>query len=124
MLGNDLYREQLLDHYRNPHGWGLKEGSTVQQVGYNPLCGDRVTVQVDTDGASIQAMRFEGQGCVISQAAASLLSEHVVEKDIAEVQKIGLEDIQNLLGVELPPVRIKCGLLALESLQLALKRKT
>lgn len=118
----DLYREQLLDHYRHPRGVGLKQDGGVTAAGHNPLCGDRVTIQVEIEHEKIKAMRFEGHGCVISQAAASLLSENIVGKTIGETQALGISNIQKLLGVPLPPTRIKCGLLALETLQMALKK--
>lgn len=116
----DLYREQLLDHYRHPRGAGLKEHGGITATGYNPLCGDRITVQIEIPGEKIKAMRFEGHGCVISQAAASLLSEYIVNKTMSQAQNLALVDVEELLGTALPPARITCGLLALETLQLAL----
>lgn len=116
----DLYRQQLLDHYHRPRGWGLKAGIKPTQAGYNPLCGDQVTVQVELVDDQVSAMRFEGHGCVISLAAASLLSEHVMNKKASAVRHLGLNDMKQLLGIALPPARVKCGLLALETLQLCL----
>ena len=118
----DIYREQILDHYRHPHNWGLQEGSDVQERGYNSLCGDEVTVQLSLNQDSVQSMRFEGKGCAVSMAAASLLSDYVTGKSVEEVRQIDAEQIQTLLGTQLPPVRLKCGLLALKAVQLGLEQ--
>lgn len=116
----DLYREQLLDHYRSPRHRGLKEKASVQASSFNPLCGDRVTVQVDITNNAIAAMRFEGQGCAVSMATASLLSEYVVHRPISEIKELDATLIQTLLGTTLSPVRLKCALLPLKTLQQAL----
>lgn len=115
----DLYREQILDHYRRPRHWGLTEGASTQATGHNPLCGDAVTVQVDIEGEHVQAMRFVGHGCAVCLASASLVSEYVPQQSVASVAALGLFEIQALLGTQLPPARIKCGLLALETAQTA-----
>lgn len=116
----DLYREQLLDHYRHPRNWGLKPQAHLQERGYNPLCGDEVTIQLEVKHGAVAAMYFEGHGCVISLASASLLSEHLVGQPVEDVKKMAAADIQALLGVTLQPTRLKCGLLALETLKQAL----
>ena len=118
----DIYREQLLEHYRHPHGWGLKKRADTQATGYNPLCGDAVTVQLDLEGNNIKVMRFEGHGCVISHAAASLLNMHLGGKTVEQVLAMGQKDIETLLGISLPPARVKCGLLTLETIQLACRQ--
>lgn len=116
----DLYREQLLDHYRSPRHRGLKEKASVQASSFNSLCGDRVTVQLDIEDDLIIAMRFEGQGCAISTATASLLSEYVVNRPVSDIKQLGAAVIQTLLGGTLSPVRLKCALLPLKTLQQAL----
>ena len=113
----DLYREQLLDHYHAPRNWGLEEGGMHLERGSNLPCGDEVTVQLWRENEKVLRMRFEGHGCVISTAAASLLSEHVIGMDEEQVLRLGLEDMQQLLGTPLQPNRIPCALLALKTVQ-------
>lgn len=119
----DIYREQLLDHYRSPRNHGLQTGASAEASSFNPLCGDRVTVQVDIANDSITAMRFDGHGCAISMATASLLSEHVVNCPVAEITALNGTAIQAMLGTTLSPVRLKCALLPLKTLQQALTTK-
>lgn len=119
----DLYREVILDHYRSPRNHGLQETASAQATSFNPLCGDRVIVQVDIANDAITAMRFDGQGCAISMATASLLSEYVVDHSVSEVKELDAALIQTLLGTTLSPVRLKCALLPLKTLQQALTTK-
>lgn len=118
----DLYREQLLDHYRAPRNFGLYPGLPAgrQASSFNPLCGDRVTVQVDITNNTVTAMRFDGHGCAISVATASLLSEYVVDQPVSEIKELDATLVQTLLGTELSPLRLKCALLPLKTLQQAL----
>lgn len=116
-----LYREQLLDHYRQPRNYGKLAECSAQATGYNPLCGDAVQVQLQITNGVVAKMNFTGQGCAISMAAASLLSEYVAGHLIVAVRQLGLPAIESLLNVKLPPARIKCGLLALETVQVALR---
>jgi nitrogen fixation NifU-like protein len=118
---DQLYREQLLDHYHNPQGWGLQAGEYPHAHKVNPTCGDEITVQVILKSNVVTAMHFEGHSCVISRAAASLLSEHVAGKTSADVLAMNLIDMQTLLGITVPPARISCTLLALEATQRALQ---
>ena len=115
----ELYREIILDHYRNPRGWGTLKKPTAEAQGYNELCGDQLNMQVLVENGIIKTMVFTGHGCAISLATASLLSEVIGGKEISTVQKLSSEDIQELLGTRLPPTRLKCGLLPLETIQLA-----
>lgn len=116
----DLYREHILDHYRHPRHWGLKSGATSQATCYNPLCGDEVTVQLNLKAGRLKEMVFVGRGCAISMAAASLLSEFIPGRRVEDVQVLGRIDIEALLGVVLPPARMRCGLLVLEAVHNAL----
>lgn len=116
---DQLYREHVLDHYRQPRHYGHLPAANAQASGYNPLCGDVVHVQLQITDDTVAAMTFTGQGCAISVATASLLSDHVVAQSVMAVQHQSLRDIEALLGVTLPPTRIKCGLLALETIQQA-----
>ena len=111
---DDLYREYILEHYRNPQNYGTLEHPTFQAEGQNPMCGDELTVQVEVDDANvISAVRFTGQGCAISQASMSILSDEIIGKSLDDVAKLSREDIVELLGIELTPVRLKCALLGL-----------
>lgn len=116
----DLYRENILDHYRNPRNWGLRDGYTVNEAGVNTLCGDKVVVQVKVIRGKVENMRFEGEGCAISRAAASLLSERIKGQSVKKVREMGVKDVEEWLGVEVPPMRMGCAVLALETAQSAL----
>lgn len=118
----DLYREQLLDHYHNPQHWGLKEGNYLQQRGFNPICGDDITVQLLVEDSTVKSMRFEGNSCVISRAAASLLSEKIVDAPVDEVLGWQMSDIEALLGIPIPAARVQCALLAIKTVHLVLKK--
>jgi nitrogen fixation NifU-like protein len=119
-----MYREVILDHYKNPHGHGLLEGADAQAEGMNPLCGDEVTVSVKfaADGETIEQVGFEGRGCAISQAATSMLTDLVKGKTATEVATLPKEDLLEEIGIPLTPVRIKCAILGLGVLKVALHR--
>ncbi|MCB0878387.1 MAG: SUF system NifU family Fe-S cluster assembly protein [Thermoleophilia bacterium] len=113
-MSDDLYREYILEHYRNPQNYGTLEAPTFEAEGQNPLCGDELHVQVQVDDDDrITAVKFTGQGCAISQAAMSILSDELIGKTFAEVEQMNRDDIVELLGIELTPVRLKCALLGL-----------
>ncbi|MEX1997942.1 MAG: iron-sulfur cluster assembly scaffold protein [Candidatus Andersenbacteria bacterium] len=119
----DIYRDHLLDHYYYPRGWGLTSAANREERGVNMLCGDELMIQLQVEGMRVESMRFEGHGCVISRASASLLAEQIGGWKVKAVQALTLADIQSWLGVELPPVRIACALLAIETVQRALQRE-
>ena len=113
-MSDDLYREYILEHYRNPQNYGTLETPTFEAEGQNPLCGDELHVQVEVDDDQrITRVGFTGQGCAISQASMSILSDEIVGKQLDEVARMSREDIVELLGIELTPVRLKCALLGL-----------
>jgi nitrogen fixation NifU-like protein len=114
---DDLYRENILDHYRHPRNHGTLEHPDISYEDANPLCGDRIRMDLEVKDGAIERIRFSGHGCSISQAAASMLCEAVEGKPLAEVKKIGRDDVLDMLGIELGPVRLKCGLLALKTLK-------
>ena len=117
-LGSDMYRQQILDHYRNPRNYGELEEPTYTHLGENTSCGDEITVDVKLDEAGvIRAVRFRGEGCAISQAAASLLTEEVTGLTLDELYALDRDDVLDLLGVEVTPMRIKCAVLAEKVLQ-------
>jgi nitrogen fixation NifU-like protein len=121
---DQLYREVILDHYKNPRGHGLLEHPDAHAEGQNPLCGDEVTVSVrfGDDGETIEQIGFEGRGCAISQAATSMLTELVQGRTAAEVAELPKEELLDEIGIPLTPVRLKCAILGLGVLKVALHR--
>jgi nitrogen fixation NifU-like protein len=118
---DDLYRDYILEHYRRPHNFGVLDGATVSQEGANPLCGDRITLQLLVRGGRIDGVGFTGRGCAISQASASLLTDEIKGKDVSAAAGMQASDVLDLLGIEISPARMKCALLSLETLQGALE---
>jgi nitrogen fixation NifU-like protein len=121
---DQMYREVILDHYKSPRGHGLIEDADAQAEGLNPLCGDEITVSVKfaADGDTIQQIGFEGRGCAISQAATSMLSELVVGRKADEVAVLPKEELLDEIGIPLSPIRLKCAILGLGVLKVALHR--
>jgi len=115
---DDFYKENILDHYRHPRHAGMLDHPTHSHTEDNPLCGDviRIDLHVDENDV-IDQVAFEGKGCAISQASASMLMEMLEGKTLAEAKEIGKEDILEALGIEIGPVRMKCALLALKVLK-------
>ena len=114
---DDLFRENILDHYRHPRHRGVLERPDISYEDANPLCGDSIRMDLKVSDGAISDIRFSGHGCSISQAAASMLCEAVQGKTLDEVKKLGRDDVLEMLGIELGPVRLKCGLLALKTLK-------
>jgi nitrogen fixation protein NifU and related proteins len=119
---DQLYREVILDHYKNPRGHGVIEGADAQAEGQNPLCGDEVAIFVALDGDKIEDVRFRGRGCAISQAATSMLVEMVRGRTVNEVASMPRDELLDEVGIPLTPVRLKCALLGLGVLKVALHR--
>jgi nitrogen fixation protein NifU and related proteins len=121
---DQLYREVILDHYKNPRGHGLIEGADAEAEGQNPLCGDEVSIYVafGEDGDTIDEVKFSGRGCAISQAATSMLTEMVKGRSAVEVASLPRDDLLDEIGIPLTPVRLKCALLGLSTLKLALHK--
>jgi nitrogen fixation NifU-like protein len=115
-------RELILDHSRNPRHHGAIEQADASAEGQNPLCGDELQIDLKIDDGVISDIRFSGQGCSISQAATSLLTEVVVGKRVEEAAALEREDVTGLIGIPLSPVRLKCALLGLGVLKVALHR--
>ena len=119
---DDLYRAEILEHYRHPHNFGTLEHPDVVQEGSNPLCGDRLTLMLDVDEQGVlDGVAFTGRGCAISQASASMLTDRIRGLPLAEVAKIGRQDVLDELGIEISPARLKCALLSVDTLRRALE---
>lgn len=115
---DDLYRELIIDRYKNPLYRGALDPHDISFEDDNPLCGDhiRIDLRVDQEGR-ISEVAFDGHGCAISQASADLLVENILGKSLEEVKALTKDDVLNMLGIELGPVRLKCALLALKVLK-------
>ena len=123
-MAEDLYREVILDHYKNPRGHGVFVGADAQAEGMNPLCGDEVSIYVEfgDDGETIDDVKFSGRGCAISQASTSMLMEMVKGRKAQEIAELPKEDLLEEIGIPLTPIRLKCALLGLGVLKVALHR--
>ena len=115
---DNLYREVIIEHYKNPSYRGHLDPHDVQFADNNPLCGDHIeiTLQTDADG-TVKDARFDGHGCAISQASADLLIESIMGKPLEVVKHLNKHSILDMLGIELGPVRLKCALLSLKVLK-------
>ncbi len=120
----DLYREVILDHYKNPRGHGVIEGADAEAEGQNPLCGDEVSIYVSFEegGDTIDEVKFSGRGCAISQAATSMLMEMAQGKTAQDVAALSTDDLLAEIGIPLTPVRLKCAVLGLTTLKVALHK--
>jgi len=114
---DDLYRDYILEHYRRPHNFGVLDSPSASYEGANPLCGDRITMQLTITDGVVADVGFTGRGCAISQASASLLTDEIKGKPVDEVAAFGATDLLDLLGIEISPARLKCAMLSFESLQ-------
>ncbi len=110
------YREYILDHYRNPRNYGTLEQPDAHAEDSNPLCGDQLAIDLQIEGDRVTAVRFRGRGCAISQASASMLSEMIEGQPVADVVKLGKDDILEALGIPISPARTKCAFLCLRVL--------
>lgn len=115
---DDLYREVIIDRYKNPHHRGELDPHDIGFEDDNPLCGDHIRIELRVDEADIVTEAvFSGQGCAISQASADLLLDEVVGQPLEQVKQLSKEDVLDYLGIELGPVRLKCALLSLKVLK-------
>jgi len=125
-MDDQLYREIILDHYKNPRGHGVIEGADAEAEGMNPLCGDEVSIYVafGADGETIDEVKFSGRGCAISQAATSMLMEMAKGRTATEVATMPKDELLEEIGVPLQnnPTRLKCALLGLTTLKVALHK--
>jgi nitrogen fixation NifU-like protein len=119
-----MYREVILDHYKNPRGHGVIEGADAEAEGENPLCGDEIAIYVEfaEDGETISDIKFRGRGCAISQASTSMLMEMVKGRKASEIAAMPRDELLDEVGIPLTPIRLKCALLGLGVLKVALHR--
>jgi nitrogen fixation protein NifU and related proteins len=115
---DDLYREVIVERYKEPHFHGILEPNDITFEDENPLCGDqiRIDLRIGEDGTITEAA-FSGHGCAISQAASDLLVESIIGETLEEVKKLNKQSVLDLLGIDLGPVRLKCALLPLKVLK-------
>ena len=113
----DFYREYILDHYRNPRNRGTIEAPDYTYEDSNPLCGDELRMDLKVKDGVVEDVKFSGRGCAISQASASMLTEMIEGKPLDEVKQVSKEDVLEMLGIPLSPVRVKCALLGLKVLK-------
>ncbi len=116
----DLYRDFILDHYRNPRNAGTLESPDASFEDTNPLCGDKIRMDVKLHDGVVSDVKFRGRGCAISQASASLLTEEIKGKTLNEINKMSKEDVLANLGIAISAARLKCALLGLKVLKEAL----
>jgi nitrogen fixation NifU-like protein len=119
-----MYREVILDHYKNPRGHGVIEEPDAEAEGQNPLCGDEVSIYVafGEDGETIEDVKFSGRGCAISQAATSMLTEMVEGRSASDVATMDKDELLETIGIPLTPIRLKCAMLGLTTLKVALHK--
>ncbi len=114
---DDMYRDYILDHYKNPRNQGELEGATNTYSDSNPLCGDELSMALRIEDDRVADVRFNGKGCAISQASASILTEEIKGKTLDEIKAIDRDHILENLGIQISPARIKCALLSLKTLK-------
>ena len=114
---DDLYREHILEHYKNPSNYGILQNPDISYSDNNPLCGDEIRIDINLDNNRVKEVRFQGKGCAISKASASMLTEMIEGMSLEEMKGIVKDDIMDALGITLGPVRIKCALLCLKVLK-------
>jgi nitrogen fixation NifU-like protein len=119
---DDIYREQILDHAKHPHNAGTLEHPDISHEEHNPLCGDRVRIDLQINDDTITDIRFTGRGCAISQASASLLTDEIKGMSVERAKQYSKDELLELIGIPLQknPVRIKCALLSLKTLKAGL----
>ncbi len=114
---DEIYRENILDHYKHPRHRGTLEHPDITYEDANPLCGDHLRMDLRVKDGKVEEVAFSGHGCSISQASASMLCERIAGRPLEEIRGISRDDVLEMLGIELGPVRLKCALLALKTLK-------
>jgi len=119
--GQGMYRENIIDHYKNPHNKGQIENPDVEFTENNPLCGDVITINLKLEDKKIEDIKFSGQGCAISQSAMSMLTDEIKGKTLEHAKNFKREDVIDMLGIEIGPVRTKCAVLGLVAVKEGIK---
>jgi nitrogen fixation NifU-like protein len=121
---SDMYRDLILEHHRYPHNFGTLDPNDVSQEEHNPLCGDRIRLDLRIVDGKITEVAFSGKGCAVSQASASMLTDELIGMDIERARQYGKDDLLDLIGLPLDknPVRLKCALLSLKAMKVGLYR--
>lgn len=117
MTDDAFYREAILDHYRHPRHKGQMDAPDIAYHDHNPFCGDEITIQLKVEDNIVIDAAFDGRGCAISQATASMLMEEVIGKSLDELKQWDKEFVLDMLGIEIGPVRLKCALLPLKAIK-------
>ena len=111
-----IYQEIILEYYKNPHNFGSIKNPSKKTVSYNPSCGDRIEMDIIFEKNNVKEIKYRGTGCAISQASASMLTDHAKNKSKDDLKKLYKDFMMKLLGIELGPNRVKCAVLSLEAL--------
>ena len=119
---DEIYRENILDHYKNPRNFGEIKNANIEHSEFNPVCGDMIKLFLKFERERVRDVKFKGNGCAISMAATSMLTEKLIDKSLEDVKKLTKEDVFEMLGIKLGVVRIKCGLLCLNVLMKGLEQ--
>ena len=114
---NDIYSENIMEHYRDPQNLGTLKNPDVEFHDSNPLCGDEINIGIKIDNNKLKDVKFNCEGCAISKASASIVSEKIIGKNIKDIMKLEKEFVLDLLKIPLNPMRIKCAMLFLRALQ-------
>ena len=120
----NIYQQNILEHFKHPKNFGELKHANAQAHMKNPLCGDEITIMLDIEDNKLKDIRFEGTGCAISQATASILTEEIKGMDIEEIKHLSTEDILEMIGIELSPTRMKCALLSKDAVIKAIEDYT
>ena len=120
---DEIYKENVLDHFKNPRNKGFLKGANIVHKELNPICGDEIKVYLKTEKNKIIDAKFEGHGCAISQASISMLTEKLKDMNIKDIMKIGQEEVLEMLGIKIGIVRMKCAMLSLKTVHFGLKNE-
>ncbi len=115
----DLYAEEIIDHYKHPRHFGHLDDPTLTYHDSNPFCGDEITLELKIEDDKVVDVAFSGHGCAISRAAASMMTEEIIGKPLSELKEWSKDEVLDLLGIEVGPVRMKCALLPLKAMKAA-----
>lgn len=116
-MTDQIYREIILEHYKNPQNYGVIKHADIDVLDFNPLCGDEIHITAKLKAGKISEIAFESKGCAVSKASASLFTEEIKGKTLKEIASISKENVLELLEVDLTPARIKCALLVFQTLK-------